>query len=132
MREVRYPIEMIKGMPVVRAPEQLDAASAERLRAVFLESAVRGHGTFVVDLTGTRHCDPAGFRALLRAHHRAVAEHGEVRLVIPGAGILRDFAATGQDRLIPHFGDLARALQRPPVRWIQPRRPVLPHHVAAR
>jgi hypothetical protein len=50
----RYPVEMVRGVPVVAAPAEIDARNADWLRAVLLEAACRGHGTFVVDMTGTR------------------------------------------------------------------------------
>ena len=49
MAGVRYPIEMVNGVPVVAAPEEIDASNADCLRAVLLEAAARGHETFVVD-----------------------------------------------------------------------------------
>jgi anti-anti-sigma regulatory factor len=50
----RYPVEIVRGVPVVAAPAEIDARNADWLRAVLLEAACRGHGTFVVDMTGTR------------------------------------------------------------------------------
>jgi hypothetical protein len=41
----RYPIEMVNGVPVVAAPEEIDASNAGWLRAVLLEAAARGHET---------------------------------------------------------------------------------------
>jgi anti-sigma B factor antagonist len=79
----RYPIEVVNGVPVVAAPAEIDASNADWLRAVLLEAACRGHGTFVVDMTGTQFCASAGVGALVRAHTRALAEGGELRLVIP-------------------------------------------------
>jgi hypothetical protein len=34
---------MVKGMPVVVAPQEIDASNADWLRAVLLEAAARGH-----------------------------------------------------------------------------------------
>ncbi|HEX5300668.1 MAG TPA: hypothetical protein VFW50_27120, partial [Streptosporangiaceae bacterium] len=47
--EVRFPVEVTGGVPVVAAPEEIDITSAEGLRAALLEAAARGHGMFVVD-----------------------------------------------------------------------------------
>jgi anti-anti-sigma factor len=69
-------------VPVVAAPEEIDARNTDGLRAVLLEAACRGHGTFVVDLTGTRFCASAGLGVLVRAHNRAVTDGGELRLVV--------------------------------------------------
>ena len=111
----RYPIEMVRGVPVVAAPEEIDASNADWLRAVLLEAACRGQATFVVDMTGTQFCASAGVGVLVRAHKRALAEGGELRLVIPASCmVLRIFALTGIDQLIPNFADLDEALQPAP------------------
>ena len=111
MSTTRYPIEVVNGVPVVAAPAEIDASNADWLRAVLLEAACRGHGTFVVDMTGTRFCASTGIGVLVGAHNRAQAEGGELRLVIPAsAAVLRAFAITGIDRVIPNFPGLYEAL----------------------
>jgi anti-sigma B factor antagonist len=115
MADVRYPIEMVNGVPVVAAPEEIDASNADRLRAVLLEAACRGHDTFVVDMTGTRFCASAGLGVLVRAHNRALAEGGELRLVVPASAlVLRMFAYSGLDQVIPNFPSLYEALEPAP------------------
>jgi anti-sigma B factor antagonist len=107
----RYPVVMIGGVPVVNAPQEIDTASAEWFREMLLHAACRGQGTVVVNMTATRFCDSSGVSVLVRAHERAVAEGGELLLVIPAsAAVLRVFAITGIDRLIPNFADLNEAL----------------------
>jgi anti-anti-sigma factor len=114
---------MVKGVPVVAAPEEIDASNTDWLRTTLLETAARGHATFVVDMTRTRLCASAGLGALARAHKRALAEGGELRLLMPtSAAVLRVFAVTGIDRLIPTFTDLDQALQPAPA-TARPRRP---------
>jgi anti-anti-sigma factor len=106
---------MVQGVPVVAAPEEIDVSNADWLRAVLLEAASRGHGTSVVDMTGTQFCASAGVGVLVRAHNRAQAEGGELRLVIPAsASVLRVFALTGLDQVIPNFTDLDEALEPAP------------------
>jgi hypothetical protein len=56
-------------------------------------------------MSRTRFCDSAGFTVLVRAHKRAVAEGGELRLVIP------------------LFSSLDEALAPRPAAVIQPLRP---------
>src|SRR5215468_500197 len=115
MPAVRYPIEMVKGVPVVAAPREIDASNTDWLRTTLLETAARGHATFVVDLTRTRLCASAGLGALVRAHKRALAEGGELRLLMPtSAAVLSVFALTGIDHLIPTFTDLDKALEPAP------------------
>jgi anti-sigma B factor antagonist len=111
MPEVRYRYRMVSGVPVVTAPAEIDVASAYQLRRALLQAAAGGHATVVVDLAGTRFCDSAGLNPLLRAHKRALAGGGGLRLVIPaGAPVLRIFTVTGLDRVIPQFDSLGQAL----------------------
>ncbi|HEY3034474.1 MAG TPA: STAS domain-containing protein [Streptosporangiaceae bacterium] len=118
----RYPIEMIGGVPVVAAPAEIDASNADWLRAVLLEAAARGHGSFVVDMARTQFCASAGIGVLVRAHNWALAEGGELRLVIPASCmVLRIFALTGIDQVIPNFAGLDQALQPAPAAPAPPR-----------
>jgi len=111
MPEIRHRFRMASGVPVVTAPAEIDVASAYQMRAALLQAAADGHATVVVDLTGTRFCDSAGLNLLVRAHKRARAEGGELRLVIPaGAEVHRIFAVTGIGRVIPQFASLGEAL----------------------
>jgi anti-sigma B factor antagonist len=106
----RYPL-MINGVPVVEASEEIDICNAEQLRLVLLEACSRGHATVVVDMTRTRHCDSSGFSVLVGAHKRALAEAGELRLVIPAdSRVLRIFTVIGLGRFIPRFASLEQAL----------------------
>ena len=101
----------LNGVPVVEASEEIDVCNAEQLRLVLLECCSRGHETVVVDMTGTRFCDSAGFSALVAAHKRTLAEGGGLRLVIPAdSRVLRTFTMVGLDRFIPRFGSLEQAL----------------------
>lgn len=52
----------------------------------------------------------SGLHVLLAAHRRAQAEGREVLLVIPDTAVLRVFAMTGVDRVIPNFTNLDGAL----------------------
>lgn len=114
MTDGRFPVDMISGVPVVSAPEEIDITNADMLRTALLESATHGPGTFVVDLTRTRFCDTAGLHALVSARKRAQAEGGEVLLVTPGAAVLRIFAVTGLDQVFPSYASLEEALAQVP------------------
>jgi anti-anti-sigma regulatory factor len=48
--------------------------------------------------------------AALDAHERAQAEGGQLLLVIPAPAVLRVFALTAMDRMIPNFTSLDQAL----------------------
>jgi len=111
MPDPRFPVEMAGGVPVVSAPEEIDITNADGLRAALLESAGRGPGMFVVDLTRTQFCDTAGLHALVSARKRAQAGGGEVVLVMPGAAVQRIFAITGLDHVFPTFMSLEEALE---------------------
>jgi anti-sigma B factor antagonist len=111
MHDGRFSIEMVDGVPIVAAPEEIDITNAPQLRSALLEAAAHGHGTpLVADLTRTRFCDSSGLHTLLAAHKRATAEGGEMLLVIAGTAVLRVFALTCVDRIIPNFTTLEEAL----------------------
>ena len=112
MPDARFPVEVVRGVPVVAAPEEIDITNAEVLRSALLtaSAAADGCGTLVVDMTRTRFCDSSGLHTLIAAHKRAGAEGREVLLVIPDTAVLRVFALTGMDRVIPNFTTLAEAL----------------------
>lgn len=110
--DAAFPVEIVSGVPVVTTPEQVDITNADGLRAALLESA--GHGRLVVDMGRTEFCDTAGLHALVAAHKRALAEGGELRLVVAGAAVQRIFAITGLDRVIPSFTSVQEALKHTP------------------
>ena len=110
-----YMFQMAGGVPVVTAPAEIDITTAGGLRAILAEWHARGLTTMVVDLTATRFCDSAGLQELVRAHKRAVADGGGLRLVIPAdAALLRVFDVTGLDGIIPHFATMTQALAQVP------------------
>jgi anti-sigma B factor antagonist len=116
MPGIRFPL-MLNGVPVVTAPAEIDVTTAGQLRMVLLRAAARGHAMVVADLTRTRFCDSAGLSVLVRAHRQAVADGGELRVVIPGRGaVARVFALTCLDRVIPVFASLDEALAPGPAR----------------
>ena len=110
MHDGRFPVELVSGVPVVAAPEEIDITNAPDLRSALLAAAADRPGRVVADLTRTRFCDSSGLHTLLAAHKRAQAEGGELRLVMPSAAVLRVFAITGIDRMIANFTSLDDAL----------------------
>ena len=111
MGNVGFPVEVVRGVPVVAAPEEIDITNAEGLRAALSRAAGEGTGSLVVDLTRTRFCDSAAIHALVDAHKRARAEGGQVLLAISGTAVPRIFEITGVDRVIPRFPGVAEALE---------------------
>ena len=110
MHDGRFPLEVVSGVPIVTAPEEIDITNAPELRSALLEAAAHGHGTLVADMTGTQFCDSSGLHTLLAAHKRAQAAGGELLLVLSAAPVLRVFAITGIDRMVPNFTSLDQAL----------------------
>jgi anti-sigma B factor antagonist len=113
--------QLVGGVPVVTAPAEIDATTAGQLRAVLAEWAARGHTTLVVDLTGTQFCDSAGVSALVQAYQQALADNGDLRVVLPASGsVPRVFTLVGLDQLIPHFTGLEQALAQVPEGRVRP------------
>jgi len=110
VRDDSFSVEVVSGVPVVTAPEEIDITNAPELRAALLEAAAHGPGALVADLTRTQFCDSSGLYTLLAAHKRTQAEGGEMLLVISGTAVLRVFAITGADRIVPNFASLEDAL----------------------
>jgi anti-sigma B factor antagonist len=105
-----FPVEMVQGVPVLAAPEEIDITNAAALRSALLTATANGTGTLVVDMTRTQFCDSSGLHTLLAAHKRAEAEGRKILLVIPSTAVLRVFTLTAMDRVIPNFTSLAEAL----------------------
>jgi anti-sigma B factor antagonist len=110
MSEVGFAVEMVSGVPIVAAPEEIDITNADQLRAALLRAADDGEGTFVVDLSRTRFCDSAGLHALVDAHKRAQGQGRQLLLAVSGEAVLRIFELTGVDRVLLHFPSVAEAL----------------------
>jgi anti-sigma B factor antagonist len=108
--DTSVPVEVIRTVPVVAAPEDIDITNAAGLRTALLQAAALGRGTFVVDMSHTQFCDTAGIHALVGAYKRARTGGGQVLLVIGGAAVHRILSITGLDRVIPSFQNLEQAL----------------------
>ena len=107
--------KMIDGVPVVAAPAEIGIATGDQLQAGLLDAISGGHPTVVVDMTRTQFCDASGIHTLLLAHNQALAEGGELRLVVPADGAVpRAFTLTCLDRFIPCFASLEEALAEGP------------------
>jgi anti-sigma B factor antagonist len=114
VRDASFPVEVVRGVPVVAAPEEIDTTNADGLREALHQAAGDGSGTLVVDLTRTRFCDSAAIHALVDAHRRARGAGGQVLLAFSGAAVPRIFEITGIDRVIPGFPSVAEALAHVP------------------
>jgi anti-sigma B factor antagonist len=114
MPDVRFQVEMIKGVPVVITPEEIDITNAGELQTALLKAARHGPGGFVVDLTRTQFCDTSGLHALVGARKRAQADGADMPLVTPGASVLRILAITGLDQVFLSFASREEALAQLP------------------
>ncbi len=114
MTEPRFPVQAIRGVPIVIAPQEIDITNADQLRTALLHAAGRPGAALIVDMTRTRFCDCAGLHALIGAHKRAQAEGRQVRLTVTGAQVRRILALTAMDRLIPVCTSLDQALAPAP------------------
>ncbi len=110
MPKAGFTVEVVGGVPVVTTPEEIDITNAPRLRTALLDAAAQGGGPVVVDMSRTRFCDSAGLHVLVLAHKRARAEGEDVLVVISVTAVLRIFAISGLDRVIPNFSTLEEAL----------------------
>ena len=114
MTEPGFPVQLLRGVPVVVAPEEVDITNADRLRSALLHAAACTSALLVVDMTRTRFCDSAGLHTLIGAHRRARAEGRQIKVVITGAQVRRLIALTSLDRLIPVYASLDQALASTP------------------
>ena len=115
MPDISFPVELIEGVPVVTAPEEIDIANAAALKAALMEvaqmeAAGPDHALLVVDMSRTRFCDSAGLNALVGAARQARANGGEVRMVVTGEAVSRIVQLTGVDRVIAIYPSLEEAL----------------------
>ena len=110
MPETGFAIEVVGGVPVVTTSEEIDITNAPGMRAALLDAAAHGRGPVVVDMSRTQFCDSAGLHVLIRAHKQARAAGDDVLVVICATAVLRVFAISGLDRIIPNFSTLEEAL----------------------
>jgi anti-sigma B factor antagonist len=108
--EISFPVEVVEGVLVVTAPEEIDITNAAELRAAVSEAVGSGSALVIVDMSRTRFCDSAGLNVLVASDRQARAEGGEVRLVIVAEAIVRVVALTGVDRVIPIYESVDKAL----------------------
>lgn len=123
MRDDGCLLEFVRGVPVVAAPGFLDISNAAMVHAAFLRTACLGYATIAADLSATQFCDASGLSVLVRAHNRAQAEGGQLRLAGLTAPVLSLLTVTGLDRMLRVFRSVAEAVEELPVIAIaQPRR----------
>src|SRR5580704_17637458 len=120
MTESRYPIQLVRGVPVIAAPVTLDLRAAGLLRTALLHLAAAGHVTVVIDMSATMGCDAAGRAELARAYEHAAAEGGDLRLVAGSRTLSDVLAGSGLDRVVGQFPTVAAAVAETPAIRIVP------------
>jgi len=75
--------ERIDGVCVARPREDIDAATARRVRDALVECLDEGGDSLVVDLSETRYIDSAGIDMLFRLSELLRERRARLQLVIP-------------------------------------------------
>jgi anti-anti-sigma regulatory factor len=65
------PVHVRNGYAVAVQPAEIDVTNAGAVGDTLLALLNRGTPGVLADMTGTRFCDLAGMRAIMRAHRRA-------------------------------------------------------------
>jgi anti-anti-sigma regulatory factor len=120
MSAVSSQITLIRGVPVVAGPSRLDRRTSSAFRIALARPAERGHATVVVDLTATQSCDADGAAILLRAHERACAEGGELRLAGARLAVLRGLYQAKAGRVPRRYANVEDAVAELPAVAIAP------------
>jgi len=95
---------------VVTFPEHIGMSNAARVREQLLWVLNRGAAVLIADMTWTVSCDYSGADALARAHHRAVANGSQLRIVVIADVVRRVLRLSGLDRLISIYPTLEAAV----------------------
>ena len=111
MAEVGFAATMVRGVPVVTAPVEVDVGNATLMMTALLRAAAGGHETMILDMTATQFCDSAGLSVVVSEHRRALAEGRSLRVVTSTPQVKRILEVTGLDRLLQHFRTLEEALE---------------------
>ena len=104
-----FPIDWDHPVAVVTMPDEIDIANAGDVRDTLLAVLNQGITTLIVNMSQTTFCACSGASALARAHQRARAGGGQVRLVARAPIVRRLLAITAVDHLMPVFGSLSEA-----------------------
>ncbi len=101
------------GRSVVTAAGELDVHSAPVLQAELDPLAQRPEGSVVVDLSAVAFIDSTGLGVLVTALKHVREVGGTLDVVVTAPRVLKVFALTGLDVVIPLHGSLDEALATP-------------------
>ena len=105
------------GVGVLRAPEELDLATADRLAGRGCAIAVHAE-LLLLDLASLSFCDARGLSALVRIANQADRAGCRVALIAPQPPVVKVLRICRQDQRLPVFatiGDALAALTAVPV-----------------
>jgi anti-anti-sigma factor len=94
---------------VVRAPGELDLATADALAAQGCAAAARA-GVLLLDLTGVSFCDARGLSALVRIANQADRAGCRLALIAPPPPVARLLRLCRLDRRLPVFATAGHAV----------------------
>jgi anti-anti-sigma factor len=97
------------GIRVLRAPEELDLATADGLAAE--GCAIAAHaGLLLLDLTGLSFCDARGLSAFVRIANQADRTGCRLALIAPQPPVAKVLRICQLDQRLPVFATTAHAL----------------------
>jgi anti-anti-sigma factor len=97
------------GIEVLRAPEELDLATADGLAA--RGCAIAGHvGVLLLDLTSLSFCDARGLSALVRIANQADRAGCRLALIAPQPPVAKVLRICQLDQRLPVFATTGDAL----------------------
>ena len=97
------------GIEVLRAPEELDLATADGLAAQGCAIAVHA-GLLLLDLTSLSFCDARGLSALVRIANQADRAGCRVALIAPEPPVAKVLRICRLDQRLPVFATTGHAL----------------------
>lgn len=98
---------------VVTMPTEIDLTNSASLDDLLAGVAAQSPATITVDLTGTSFCDSAGINVLVRAHHLAAGNGGELRIALGESPVARIIQLVGLDQIMPIYPDVQQSLEAP-------------------
>ena len=97
---------------VVSASGELDAHAAPALQAAVGGPSLRPGGALVIDLSAVDFIDSTGLGVIVATLKHVRESHGTLAVVVGAPRVLKVFALTGLDAVIPLYSSLPDALKR--------------------
>ena len=99
-----------RQLVIVTLPGEIDMANADDIGKQLAAPFPSGVGVVIADMTATTFCDSLGIGMLVNACRQAVADGGELRLLLPCPGVLKVMDVLGVDAVLPIYQSLEKAL----------------------